>query len=147
MQLARVTASAGLGLLKTLLNVIIVCTCRLAGELELKRHALGLLKERVASSESAQLAEAIAASEAEAAEAEAAAKAARERKAAMAASAKARSFASGTQRSYSKSCLLVHMHVRAMHVTKLQPALAVRRCMSSRHCSGMSVDMGRLSQH
>ncbi|KAK9836025.1 hypothetical protein WJX81_006911 [Elliptochloris bilobata] len=61
---------------------------RLAGELELKRHALGLLRERVAGSESAQLAEAVAASEAEAAEADSAAKAARERKAAMAASAK-----------------------------------------------------------
>lgn len=62
---------------------------RLAAELELKRHALGLLHERVAGSESAQLAEAVAASEAEAAEAAAAAQAARERKAAMATSAKA----------------------------------------------------------
>ncbi len=63
---------------------------RQSAELELKRHALGLLRERVAGSESAQLAEAIAVGEAEAAEAAAAAEAARERKAAMAASAKAR---------------------------------------------------------
>ena len=84
----------------------VVLTRRLGGELELKRHALGLLKERVASSESAQLAGAIAASEAEAAEAEAAAKAARERKAAMAASAKASSVLSTGMESL--GCVLLH---------------------------------------
>lgn len=61
---------------------------RLAAELELKQHALGLLRERAAGSESAQLAAAVAASEAEAAEAATAAADARDRKAAMAASAK-----------------------------------------------------------
>lgn len=61
---------------------------RLTQELELKQHALALLQERIAGSESAQLAEAVAALEADLAAAKAAAAAAKERKAQMAASAK-----------------------------------------------------------
>lgn len=130
------------GALQALGNTLVVCTCRLAGQLELKRHALGLLKERVASSESAQLAEAIAASEAEAAEAEAAAKAARERKAAMAASAKACAVLCIWHAKLEFLLLpAVHTHVGAMHMTMLQSALAVRRCMPSRHCSSTSLGM------
>ena len=62
--------------------------CRLKQELDLSSHALGLLKERIQGSESAQLAEALAATEAQLQEATAAAATAREQKAAMVAAAK-----------------------------------------------------------
>ncbi|EIE18219.1 RecF/RecN/SMC protein [Coccomyxa subellipsoidea C-169] len=61
---------------------------KLMQELELKAHALSLLQERIAGSESAQLAEAVAALEADLAAAKDAAAAAKARKAQMAASAK-----------------------------------------------------------
>ncbi|BDA47769.1 Structural maintenance of chromosomes protein 2 [Coccomyxa sp. Obi] len=61
---------------------------KLTQELELKRHALGLLEERIAGSESAQLAAAVAAAEADLTAAKDAAAAAKARKAEMAASAK-----------------------------------------------------------
>ena len=64
------------------------CARRLTQELELKAHALSLLQERIAGSESAQLAEAVAALEADLAAAKDAAAAAKARKAQMAASAK-----------------------------------------------------------
>ena len=60
----------------------------MAQELELQQHALSLMRERVAGSQSAQLAAAVAALEAKLAAAQEAAVAARERKAEMAAIAK-----------------------------------------------------------
>jgi hypothetical protein len=63
---------------------------RLSQERELKAHALGLLRERIAGSESAQLAAGVAALEADLDAARAAMAAAKKRKADAAASAKAR---------------------------------------------------------
>lgn len=63
-------------------------TCRLSQELELKQHALALLKERMAGSESAQLADTVATLEAELAGEEEAAKKAKEAKESMVTSAK-----------------------------------------------------------
>ena len=60
----------------------------MAQELELQQHALSLMRERVAGSQSAQLAAAVATLEAKLAAAQEAAVAARERKAEMAAVAK-----------------------------------------------------------
>ena len=65
-------------------------TCRLSQELELKQHALALLKERMAGSESAQLADTVATLEAELAGEEEAAKTAKEAKESMVATAKVR---------------------------------------------------------
>ena len=62
--------------------------CRLSQELDLKQHALALLTERMAGSESAQLAAAVAELEAELAGQEEAASKARETKAGMVAAAK-----------------------------------------------------------
>ena len=64
---------------------------RLSQELELKRHALALLKERMAGSESAQLAEAVATLEAELAGEEEAAGKAKEAMETLSATAKVRS--------------------------------------------------------
>ena len=64
--------------------------CRLCQELELKQHALALLKERMAGSESAQLADTVAALETELAGEEEAAKTAKETKESMVATAKVR---------------------------------------------------------
>ena len=64
--------------------------CRLQQELDLKRHALSLLQDRIAGSESAQLAGAVAELEAQLQEATAAAEAARGKKAEMVAAAKVR---------------------------------------------------------
>lgn len=63
---------------------------RLQNELELQRHSLALLQERVAGSESSQLAEALAATEAEAEAARAAKEAAAAKKAEAAEAAKVR---------------------------------------------------------
>ena len=62
--------------------------CRLSQELELKQHALALLKERAAGSESAQLADSVAALEAELAGEEEAAHKAKQTKESMVAAAK-----------------------------------------------------------
>ena len=62
--------------------------CRLSQELDLKQHALALLKERMAGSESAQLAVAVAELEAELAGQEEAASKAKAAKAGMVATAK-----------------------------------------------------------
>lgn len=62
---------------------------RLSQELELKRHALRLLEERLQGSEAAQLSGAVAGTEAELAEAQGAVAAAQQRKKEMAAAAKA----------------------------------------------------------
>ncbi len=67
---------------------VALAPCRLQQQLELKQHSLALLRERIAGSESAQLADALAASEAEEAEARAAAEAERAKKAELAALAK-----------------------------------------------------------
>jgi hypothetical protein len=64
--------------------------CRLSQELELKQHALALLKERTAGSESAQLADSVVALEAELAGEEEAARKAKEAKESMVATAKVR---------------------------------------------------------
>ena len=61
---------------------------RLVQDLELKQHALSLLQERVQGSESAQLAERVAALETQLQEATDAAGQARDRKAALVAAAK-----------------------------------------------------------
>jgi len=61
---------------------------KLKQELELKQHSLELLRERIAGSESAQLAQAVAELEGQVQEAQAAAEAAREQKAAMVAEAR-----------------------------------------------------------
>lgn len=63
-------------------------SCRLKQELELKQHALSLLEERIAGSESASLAAAAAATQAELDEATQAAAAARQRQADLATQAK-----------------------------------------------------------
>lgn len=73
---------------RTRLRQECICGSRLTQELELKAHALSLLQERIAGSESAQLAEAVSALEADLAAAKDAAAAAKARKAEMAASAK-----------------------------------------------------------
>ena len=57
-----------------------VWQCRLQQELEVKQHSLRLLQERIAGSESAQLADALAATQAELDEAKAAAAAAQQKK-------------------------------------------------------------------
>ena len=73
--------------------------CRLSQELELKQHALALLKERMAGSESAQLAEAVATLEAELASEEEAARKAKEAKESLVATAKVRKGNTHTQSS------------------------------------------------
>lgn len=76
--------------------------CRLSQELELKQHSLKLLEERMAGSEAAQLAEAVAATQQELEEATAAVAAAQEKKKEMVAAAKV---GTGSSRGAASCCV------------------------------------------